>query len=182
MAKEKAVNIASCLEKSEIVNAIISCQKKFELRHSTATSAVETIAVESSSSSSQESSDDSNQSSSDETCVHTVPNKRTHRKTTNQTRRKSNITQWNEVLINDVDKLPYDIDRLVAYKLRFDPKKRMQSSRDGRPWGTWVTSNRQGFGGVRRSARCKGGYKCKNGNCLFLKIYRKVTKFSLKQM
>lgn len=66
MAKEKAVNIASCLEKSEIVNAIISCQKKFELRHSTATSAVETIAVESSSSSSQESSDDSNQSSSDE--------------------------------------------------------------------------------------------------------------------
>ncbi len=49
----------------------------------------------------------------------------------------------------------------------------MHSSKDGRPWGTWVTSNRKGFSGLQRSARGKGGYKCENKHCLFPGIYKK---------
>ncbi len=172
MAKEQDINIVSCLEKSDLVNTIISCQKEFKLGHSTKTNAVETLVVESDSSGE---SDFDSCSYFDESWAddEEVVDKRSHRKTTNNYRRKSNISEWNNVLISDVDKLPYNIDGLVAYQLPFDPNKRMHSSKDGRPWGTWVTSNRKGFSGLRRSARCKGGYKCENRNCLFLGIYKK---------
>lgn len=39
-----------------------------------------------------------------------------------------------------VDKLPFNIDGDVVYRLPYDPSKKMKSSLDGRPWKTWVTS------------------------------------------
>ena len=80
---------------------------------------------------------------------------------------------WQNVDILDVQQLPYDIDGLVAFRLAFDPKQIMQSSKDGRHWATWVTSNRKGFKGIRRSTCCDGGYSCENSNCIFLSMYKK---------
>ena len=80
---------------------------------------------------------------------------------------------WQDVDILDVQQLLYDIDGLVAFRLAFHPKQRMQSSKDGRHWATWVISNRKGFKEIRRSARCDGGYSCENSNCIFLAMYKK---------
>lgn len=44
-----------------------------------------------------------------------------------------------------MSKLPFDIDGLAAYKLPFDPSDKMASTKDGRHWKQWVTSNRVGF-------------------------------------
>ena len=46
----------------------------------------------------------------------------------------------------DVLQLPFDIDGNVSYRLSYDPDKRMNSSLDGRPWKTWVTTSQKGFG------------------------------------
>jgi hypothetical protein len=99
--------------------------------------------------------------------------RRTHRKSNNPNCRKSKSALWHGVDIINVQHLPYDIDGLVAYRLAFNPKQRMQSSKDGRHWATWVTSNRKGFKGIRRSAHCNGGYRCENSNCTFLLVYQK---------
>ncbi len=50
MAKEQDMNIVSCLEKSDLVNTIISCQKEFKLGHSTKANAVGALVIESDSS------------------------------------------------------------------------------------------------------------------------------------
>ena len=68
-----------------------------------------------------------------------------------------------------VDELPFDVDGLRHYQLKCDPRKIMTSSKDGRPWLTWCTSNRSQHRGVRRRARCGGSWKCENPSCLFLK-------------
>lgn len=73
-------------------------------------------------------------------------------------------------------KLPFDIDGNVSYRLPYDPEKRMKSSLDGRPWKTWVTTSKKGFGGIRRLAHCKGSYKCFNTNCSFRKQYQRANR------
>ena len=173
IAKENNITIVGCLEKSEIVNAIMAWRKEFIRGTKTETSSKRpnVIVIES------ESSHELSSTSMDESGDSATPtSKRAHRRTNNKSRRKSNISMWDSVPIRKVDKLPYDIDGLVAFQLPFDPKERMKSTMDGRSWSTWVTSNRKGFNGVRRSARCKGGYECQNKNCLFLEIYGKENK------
>ena len=71
----------------------------------------------------------------------------------------------------ETNKLPYDIDGFKVYKLPYDPQNRMKSTKDGRPWKTWVTTSRKGFSGTRRLAHCNGGSRCKNGDCMFKKQY-----------
>ena len=80
---------------------------------------------------------------------------------------------WSDVETKTVDKLPFDIDGLVKYQLKFDKERRMESSRDGRTWAGFMTSRRSGFTGTRRLARCKGSYKCINDDCAYLKQYFK---------
>lgn len=41
----------------------------------------------------------------------------------------------------------------------------MQDTTDGRPWGTWSTSSRKGFPGIRRVANCRGSPICQNEKC-----------------
>ena len=72
-----------------------------------------------------------------------------------------------------VRKLPYDIDGLVKYELGFEKERRMESSRDGRPWAGFMTSRRTGFFGTRRLARCKGSPKCINDDYPYLSQYSK---------
>lgn len=80
---------------------------------------------------------------------------------------------WSDVETKKVDKLPFDIDGLVKYELAFDKERRMESTRDGRPWAGFMTSRRSGFTGTRRLARCKGSYRCINDDCPYLKQYCK---------
>ena len=75
-----------------------------------------------------------------------------------------------------VDKLPFNIDGDVVYRLMYDPSKEIKSSLDGRPWKTWVTSSRIGLAGVRRRATCKGSYKCYNLDCSYRKEYKTVNR------
>ena len=67
----------------------------------------------------------------------------------------------------DVKEIPFDIDGNVVYRLPYNAERRMESSLDGRPWKTWVTSSRKRFAGIRRRANCKGSYKCFNINCSY---------------
>ena len=57
--------------------------------------------------------------------------------------------------------------------MKIDNTDRMGPSKDGRRWTTWVTSSRQGFNGLRRTANCKGCLICKNPHCKFFKTYQK---------
>ena len=49
------------------------------------------------------------------------------------------------VAVKNAGKLPFDIDGDVQFRLPYDPQHRMKSSRDGRPWKTWVTTSRKGY-------------------------------------
>ena len=67
--------------------------------------------------------------------------------------------------------LPFNIDGDMTYKLPYNPEKRMQSSKDGRPGKTCVTSSRKGLAGIRRLAHCKGSFKCYSAQCPYRKQY-----------
>ena len=67
--------------------------------------------------------------------------------------------------------LPFNIDGDMTYKLPYNPEKRMQSSKDGRPGKTCVTSSRKGLAGIRRLAHCKGSFKCCSAQCPYRKQY-----------
>ena len=76
---------------------------------------------------------------------------------------------FDEVECKHVKELPHDIDGLCHFQLECDPRNIMKSSKDGRRWKTWCTSNRRQHRGVARRARCGGSWKCPNEDCLFLK-------------
>ena len=58
----------------------------------------------------------------------------------------------------------------------------MCSSKDGKPWRTWVSSSRKGFNGKRQIAHCNGGYKCEDIKCPFLKMYNKNNKLQFEDV
>ena len=180
IAKTKDVDISNCLEKFEIINIIYSSSRKQcgDVAE-TVNKTIQCIVIETDSSESSkeykvpsdlDSLPAESCDSDDRNCK---MNKRAHRKTANPSRRKSNMSMWQSVDVSFVGRLPFDIDGLVAYRLAFNPKNMMRSSKDGR---SWVTSNRKGFDGKRRTAHCNGGYKCENLKCSFLTVYNKVNK------
>ena len=151
VAVEKAVNTNHCIEKSELVSAIL-----YDAEEQHIISEEITIINVSSSSSDSPNVSANEQSLKGYSSYYDNAigsSKRRHQKSNNPSRRKSNFSLWQDVDVLDVQQLPYDIDGLVAFRFGFDLKQRMQSSKDGRHWATWVTSNRKGFKGIRRSAR-----------------------------
>ena len=78
---------------------------------------------------------------------------------------------WKGMPAEKVDQIPYDIDGLQKYRLKFDINKRMESSHDGRKWKRYVPSKRRGHKGIRRLANCSGSYRCDNVHCDFLEEY-----------
>lgn len=75
---------------------------------------------------------------------------------------------FNNITPVRINQLPYDIDGLCKYVLPCESGRLMASSKDGRPWKPWCTSNRSGHKGVRRRTTCKGSWKCNNVRCPFL--------------
>ena len=49
--------------------------------------------------------------------------------------------------------------------------QRVKSSKDGRPWKTWVTSNTKYFQGIRRKSTGLGSWVCVNDSCPFIDMY-----------
>ncbi|CAC5406537.1 unnamed protein product [Mytilus coruscus] len=79
--------------------------------------------------------------------------------------------QWSTCTLEHVAALPADIDGLVKYITTCDINDMMKCTKDGRPWGRWVTSSRIGFNGKRRLARCKGSPVCNSETCPFRSKY-----------
>jgi hypothetical protein len=170
IAVEKSVNTNHCIEKCELVNAILHAEEQ----HETIRIIGDSSDLVSSSDSPDMPADGQSLKGYSSDDYHEVgSSKRPHRKSKNPSRRKSNFALWQHVDILEVQQLPHDIDGLVAFRLAFNPKESLQSSKDGRHWAIWVTSNRKGFKGIRRSARCDGGYSCENSNCMFLAMHKK---------
>ena len=72
------------------------------------------------------------------------------------------------VSVENATELPFDINGSCHFKLKSDPGKMMNSSKDGRPWQTWCTSKRSQHREVRRYAWRRGSWQCPNLKCLFL--------------
>ena len=82
------------------------------------------------------------------------------------------LSHRKDVEVLKTSSLPVGIDGKRAYEIPFNPNERMASSKnDGRNWMRYMPSRRSGFSGVRRLARCKGSYRCRNDNCNFLQEY-----------
>jgi hypothetical protein len=81
----------------------------------------------------------------------------------------SKIETWKDCPAETVERLPPDIDDLKRYIVYCSINDMMTVTRDGGPWGTWVTSNRKGFKGRHRIARCRGNEICPSPLCPFLK-------------
>ena len=132
VAVEKAVNTNHCIEKSELVSAIPYAE---EQRITSEEITIINVSSSSSDSPNVSANEQSLKGYSSDDGNATGSSKRRHRKSNNPSRRKSNFSLRQDVDL-DVQQLPYDIDGLVAFRLAFDPKQRMQSSKDGRHWAT----------------------------------------------
>ena len=64
-----------------------------------------------------------------------------------------------------VKQFPYDIDGRGIFNVPFNPEKRFESSRDGRPWSNLMRTRRSGFKGDRFIVQCKGSFQCSNPHC-----------------
>ena len=53
------------------------------------------------------------------------------------------------------------------------PKRINSTTKDGRPWNAWATSNSKAYPGVRRKATCSGSFMCANSKWMFRQYYAK---------
>ena len=73
----------------------------------------------------------------------------------------------------DVEELPFNIDRTCVFCLNFQKDQRMKSTKHSRPWNAWVTTNSKACPGVRRKTTCSGSFKCRNSKCMFRQYFAK---------
>lgn len=78
---------------------------------------------------------------------------------------------WDCCKTEHVERIQFDVDGLRKFSLFANEQDMMAKTKDGRNWGTWVTSSRKGFNGKRRVARCKGSPKCPSDSCPYRSIY-----------
>ena len=72
---------------------------------------------------------------------------------------------WEKTPVKHVKQLPYDIDGRGIFNVPFNPEKRFESSRDGRPWSKLMRSRRSGFKSERFMVQCKGLFRYCNPHC-----------------
>lgn len=75
-----------------------------------------------------------------------------------------------------VKTLPHDIDGLQKYVINCSMEDMMNVTKDGRPWGVWVTTSRKGFSGRRRMAKCRGIFQCTSETCSFRTVHNRTNK------
>lgn len=88
---------------------------------------------------------------------------------------------WDGVQPITCDQLPHDIDGKCVFKLPYDRKYRLKSSKDGRPWGNSMTASTKLFpAGARKLAKCSGSYECTSEQCVYKKELLKTNRFHFK--
>ena len=83
---------------------------------------------------------------------------------------------WEKTPVKHVKQLPYDIDGRAIFNVPFNPGKRFESSRDGRPWSNLMRSRRSGFKGDRFMVQCKGSFQCSNPHCPHVVQYNRFNR------
>jgi serine/threonine protein kinase len=114
--------------------------------------------------------------SDDETDLLDVSNKRNRYINNNLS-----IDLWNACPEENVLSLPFDLDGLRKFRIECKREQMMDVTKDGRPWAKWNSSKRKFFTGVRRIARCKGGYICLAEFCPFVKLHQGPNKVQFKR-
>ena len=80
---------------------------------------------------------------------------------------------WDGVQLIICDQVPHNIDSKCVFKLSYDKKDRLKSSKDGRLWGSSITARTKLFpAGVRKLAKCSGLYECIFKECMYKKEFR----------
>lgn len=92
------------------------------------------------------------------------------------------IQNWASCEVEKVTELPFDINGLKKYQLVSNRQTIMTTTKDGRPWKTWISSSRSGLKGVRRVARCSGSRMCKNENCSYKKQFGSENKLQFQKV
>ena len=88
---------------------------------------------------------------------------------------------WDGVQPIICDQVPHDIDGKCVFKLSYDKKDRLKSSKDGRPWGSSITASTKSFpAGARKLAKCSGSYVCISEECMYRKEFLKANRFHFK--
>lgn len=81
---------------------------------------------------------------------------------------------WTDIVVEEVDKVPEDINGLKAYKVKLSTSNEklsdMSAAKDGRPWKKDSQTEWKAFGKVRYFD-CKGSYTCINPQCEFKKEF-----------
>ena len=72
--------------------------------------------------------------------------------------------------------LPYDIDGRAIFNVPFNPKKRFESSRYGKPWSNLMRSRQSGFKGDRFMVQCKGSLQYSNPHCPHVVQYNRFNR------
>ena len=88
---------------------------------------------------------------------------------------------WDGVQPIICDQVPHYIDGKCVFKLSYDKKDRLKSSKDGRPWGSSITASTKLFAaGARKLAKCSGSYECIFEECMYKKEFQKTNHFHFK--
>ena len=83
---------------------------------------------------------------------------------------------WEKTPVKHVKQLPYDIHGRAIFNVPFNPEKRFESSRDGRPWSNLMRSRRSGFKGDRFMVQCKGSFQCSYPHCPHVVQYNRFSR------
>ena len=79
-------------------------------------------------------------------------------------RNQINMQNYENVQVNTVDELPWEIDGLQIYKKQSTMDFRWDEIKDGRWWKV-SDSSRSGLNGERKFLTCTGSYVCNNCTC-----------------
>ena len=89
-----------------------------------------------------------------------------HKKNPNKKRKRNQINMQNfeNVQVNTVDELPWEIDGLQIYKKQSTMDFWWDETKDGRWWKV-SDSSCSGLNGERKFLTCRGSYVCNNSTC-----------------
>ena len=98
--------------------------------------------------------------------IENLQNKHKHKKNPNKKRKRNRINMQNyeNVQVNTVDELPWEIDGLQIYKKQSTMDFWWDETKDGRWWKV-SDSSHSGLNGERKFLICTGSYVCNNSTC-----------------
>lgn len=89
---------------------------------------------------------------------------------------------WQDTSINQTNQLPLDINSNCILEVPINTRKRFDSTKDGRHWGTLRENKRSGFNGDQYIDTYRDSFECHDENFPYLVEFKKVNRrqFNLK--